>query len=151
MREDAQLNGIQFGGDLGSRSLAADRYLHVAARRDRRAAIGLDQKCAQAVHYDRRSVNRLIGRQGAQLVHFGLLVAVLEIDHGSLVLLKKRDRGFNVSMDRIACNVLAFSSFGGSLEEGKTGSSSISVFPVPLILTSFTRIFRLGIVKPNSV
>lgn len=103
MREDAQLNGIQFGGDLGSRSLAADRYLHVAARRDRRAAIGLDQKCAQAVHYDRRSVNRLIGRQGAQLVHFGLLVAVLEIDHGSLVLLKKRDRGFNVSMDRIAC------------------------------------------------
>lgn len=92
MREDAQLNGVQFGGDLGSRSLAPDRYLHVAARRDRRAAIGLDQKSAQAVHYDRRSVNRLIGRQGAQLVHFGLLVAVLEIDHGSLVLLEKRSR-----------------------------------------------------------
>lgn len=97
MREYAQLNGVQFGGDLGSRSLA-DRYPRVAARRDRRFAIRLDQKSAQAVHYDRWSVNRVAGRQGAQLVHFGLLVAVLEIDHGGLILLEKRVsfRLFNV-------------------------------------------------------
>lgn len=88
MREYAQLNGVQFGGDLGPRSLA-DRYPRVAARRDRRVAIRLDQKSAQAVHYDRRSVNRVAGRQRAQLVHFGLLVTVLEIDHGGLILLEK--------------------------------------------------------------
>lgn len=59
---------------------------------------------------------------------------------------------FNVSwMFVFDIDILAFSNFGGSLDEGKIGSSSISVLPVPLILTSFTTIFRLGIVKPNSV
>lgn len=47
--------------------------------------------------------------------------------------------------------LLAFSNFGASLEEGKIGSIWISVFPMPLTLTSFTKIFRLGMMKPNSI
>lgn len=44
-----------------------------------------------------------------------------------------------------------FSTSGWADDVDKTGSSEISVLPIPRTLTSFTRILRSGIVKPNSV
>lgn len=58
MREDAKLNGVQLGGDNRLQALTYC-YLDIAARRDRRCAIGFDQKGAQAVHDNGWAIHRM--------------------------------------------------------------------------------------------
>lgn len=78
MREDAELNGVEFGSDLRSQTLS-DRDLDVTAISDLRGAVWFDQQRAQIVHDDDGTAQSISRRQRTQLIHVGILTTTLEV------------------------------------------------------------------------
>lgn len=78
MREDAELNGVEFGSDLRSQTLS-DGDLDVTAISDLRGAVWFDQQRAQIVHDDDRTAQSISRRQRTRLIHVGILTTTLEV------------------------------------------------------------------------
>lgn len=89
MRKYAELNGVQFGGDLRSGTLT-DRDLDVAARGHGCCAIGLYEEGTEAVHNYSRTFDFMSVSQRLHTVDSGILVPAFKIHLGHLQFPKKQ-------------------------------------------------------------